>query len=160
MVIAPLKQRREEIITGKFCFEHFVNATFAEKAVYKFSVADKAADMVAQVAGFSKDVKDHERPFVLFLGHGSAKNELAFYHDRKDSKEMLLEMKEAFNENCPSNRWPLRCVFTQCHGHLIDPRPSTPGAVHELEGVEYVYLSSTKSPLCWYLPRYDYRKFR
>lgn len=130
----------------------FIQAGFAAVSRSAVRRVSDSSNMITEVEDFSRSLRQDERPFLLFYGHGVATGELSFGGDYLSPQKALSTINSAFVKNRPEgvDKWPLRCLFLHCYGHLlddgVDPRPGL--VIRYSYEMEFAYMTTRENPVC------------
>ena len=154
-IIAPLGKlgipgRDQEVVSYKFCVLDFIDSAFGKMSNYDFCVVGSSFGMLFAISRFSATLKQNERPFLVFCGHGDSQGSMLFSDNFMEATIALKKIERSFTKYRPAgvNKWPLRCIFTQCYGHLLDTSTPRPGEIIPYShNMEFAYLTDESSPL-------------
>ena len=154
-IIAPIEElgsrlREEEIEMRTLNVRDFLRSAFAKVSRCDIRVVSSSAEMLIEVQQFSSKLKQNRRPFLLFDGHGADDGRLLFHEHDLRPGSALKRIERSFRKYRPSgvNKWPLRCIFTHCYGHLLDTSTPRPGEIIPYShNMEFAYLTSDSQPL-------------
>lgn len=149
---SQVQYRNYEISSAKRIGENFLKAAFETMPHYECVVCDSNDDMEKAIAGFSEQVTRHQRPFIVFTGHGTNEGNLHFIQGPDvHARDMLLITDRLFREKRLINKrkWPVRCIFTQCYNHLVaqSDEEDRPWISQYSDDVEFVYFTTANAPL-------------